>query len=52
MLLSPVSSKTGVSSRLLTLILHTDVPVGIIRGHLCIHKNYSSDFNKEKNETG
>lgn len=32
MLLSPVSSKTGISSRLLTLTLPTDVPAGIIRG--------------------
>ena len=31
MLLSPVSSKTGISSRLLTLTLSTDVPVAIIR---------------------
>lgn len=32
MLLSPVSSKIGVFSRLLALTLPTDVPVGIIRG--------------------
>lgn len=32
MLLSPLSSKTGLSRQLLTLTLPTDVPVGIIRG--------------------
>ncbi|EOI6484878.1 hypothetical protein ACMVAM_003560, partial [Yersinia enterocolitica] len=32
MLLSPVSSKTGISSRLIALTLPSDVPVGIIRG--------------------
>lgn len=47
MLLSPVSSKTGISSRLLTLTLPTDVPAGIIRG-IYVFKNYSSDFSKEK----
>lgn len=51
MLLSPVSSKTGVSSRLIALTLPSDAPAGIIRDIYVFTKTIHLISVRKKNET-